>query len=44
MELLLLPAKGWKDTLAACGPDTEGDCEEEDGKKVGETDAIEQLF
>lgn len=46
MELLpLLPAEGWKVTLAVWGAGAEEDGEdEEDGKKVGEAEAAERLF
>lgn len=44
MDPLLLPVDVWKDTLVACDPGADEDCEEEDGKKAGETDAVEQLF
>lgn len=45
IELLLLPAKVWKVTLAICGAGAEEDGEmEEDGKNVGEAEAEEWLF
>lgn len=43
MEPLPLPAKGWKVTLPDCEVGGE-ECEEEDGKKVGEAEAAERLF
>lgn len=40
-----LPAKGWKVTLAVCGPGPKEGVEvDEDAKKVGEPEDEEQLF
>ncbi len=45
MELPLLPAKGWKVTVAIWDAGTDEDGEvEEDGKKVEEAEAAERLF